>query len=271
MLTKRTLLALLLTAAMPLPVFAQGAPMPEPVPIEIVELAQVSHNRVRFSFNAALADGVSVTQYAASNGEAGMPSPAFTEFSFDGYSEGDYLNQAIQPRLSIYRIEDFGDYPEYITQLDDLSAILSQRPDLNAYAIANPGVLDAKVLPFLPIVPASQAMRALPQYVEVGGVRGIRYLVYLVQAPNPILEGAVFYTFQGITDDGQYYVSVMLPVNTGVLPTEEPTAVDPNTWVAGYGDYLADFLGRITAGGGEGFNPSLETLDALVQSVNVTP
>jgi hypothetical protein len=142
-------------------------------------------------------------------------------------------------------------------------------PDLNQYVNVTLGTPDAMTLPFLPLIPAAQVMRALPEYIDVAGIDGIRYLVYYSQAPNAVMEGEMFYAFQGITDDGQYYVSLMLPVNTGMLPTEEPTPVDLDVWVAGYQDYLQNLLGQVTAAGGEGFAPSLATLDVLAQSVTV--
>lgn len=267
---KHVLFPLFLAVALPLPLLAQDIPMPQPVPTETVMLSRVTYDGVQFSFNAALADAVLVAQYSAQTNDGPTPSPAYTEFTFENYSEGDYLLRAIQPRVDIFRIEDFGAFPFYVEQLDALGQLLAIRPDLNQYTNVSPGTSDALTLPFLPVFPAMQVLRALPEYVEVGNVRGIRYLVYFSQAPNPVLEGEMFYTFQGITNDGQHYVSVLLPVNTGVLPTEEPAAVDMEVWMAGYQDYLRNLLGQVVASGGASATPSLATLDALAQSVTVS-
>jgi hypothetical protein len=37
-----------------------------------------------------------------------------------------------------------------------------------------------------------------------------------------VLESQVFYTFQGLTDDGQFYVAAFFPVQTGIFPIEPP-------------------------------------------------
>lgn len=266
---KRLLVTLLATVSMALPVLAQDVPEPQPASSQLIEAVRVNHDGIQFVYDIGLASSVSYMQHRATEGDVQVPSPAYREFTFDGYSDGDYLRHAIQPRIEVYAIEDFGPYPAFIAQLDELSRLLAEQPDLNQYVNATFDTPNALTLPFLPIIPAAQVMRALPEYIDVARIDGIRYLVYYSQAPNPVLEGEMFYTFQGITDDGQYYVSAMLPVNTGVLPTEESTPVEPDDWMADYEDYLTELLGRIPPTDGAGFTPSLATLDALVQSVTV--
>jgi len=269
MMTKRAMALLLLAVPMSFNVFAQDA-TPVTVPTEIVQQARVNHEGVQFTFDALLADSVSVATYSAESGDVQLPSPAHTEFTFEGYGEGDYLRYAPMPRIDIFTIEDFGPYPDFITQLDKLTGLLAERPDLNRYVTANFVEPAVSALPFLPLIPAAQVFRAQPEYIEVAGIEGIRYLTYYSQGMNPIVEGEVFYTFQGITDDGQHYVSVILPVNTGVLPTEMPASVDSDTFAAEYQQYLMDIVGSIVPVQPEGFTPALSTLDALAQSITVS-
>jgi hypothetical protein len=256
---------LLLIVMLPFSVYAQDI-TPVAAPTEFVQHVRVNHEGVQFTFDAQLADSVAVASYPAA---AQPPSPAYTEFTFEGYGEGTYLIYAPMPRIDIFTIEDFGPYPDFIVQLDELSRLLAERPDLNRYAVANTADPAADALPFLPLIPAAQVFRAKPEYIEVAGIKGIRYLVYYSQAMNPIIEGEVFYTFQGITDDGQHYVSVILPVNTWVLPPETQPSVDPNTFAAEYQQYLIDILGRLVPAQPESFTPALSTLDALTQSITV--
>jgi hypothetical protein len=70
-----------------------------------------------------------------------------------------------------------------------------------------------------------------------------------------------------VTDDGQFYVSAVFPVATGVFPTEPPANQvfpDPTYWTV-----LGDQLTRLNAQSPEAFAPRLETLDALVQSIQI--
>jgi hypothetical protein len=254
---------------LPFGVFAQDV-TPVAVPTEIVQQVQVNHEGIQFTFDALLADSVSVAAYPAADDDVQLPSPAHMEFTFDGYREGDYLHYAPMPRIDIFTIEDFGPYPDFITQLDELSRLLAERPDLNRYVTANTVDTLVDSLPFLPLIPAAQVFRVKPEYIQVAGIEGIRYLAYYSQGMNPIVEGEVFYTFQGITDDGQHYVSVILPVNTGVLPTEIPASVDPDSFAAEYQQYLMDIVGSIVPAQPESFTPALSTLDALAQSITVS-
>ena len=264
---KRALALILFALALPLSVMAQDSPAP--LETAVVEQLRIEYEGISFAFDSALADSVAVADYPAVNDDVQIPSPAFTEFTFDGYMAGDYLMVAPMPRIDVYAIEGFGDFPAFIAQLDELTRLLAERPDLNQYVATDFADLTALALPFLPTLPAAQVFRVLPQYIEVDGIRGIRYLVYFSQAPNPIEEGEVFYTFQGITSDGQHYVSLMLPVDTNAITLEAPT-VDVEDFAAAYQQYLQDVVGAINATGGEGFSPSLRTLDALAQSVSVS-
>lgn len=268
--TRTILLALLAGFILPFSIQAQDVPEPAPITTEIVQQMRVDYEGVQFAFDAALADSVSVASYPASEGDAQFPSPAYTEFTLDGYAGGDYLNHAPMPRIDVFTIEDFGPYPYFIEQLDELSRLLAERPDLRQTVIADADNWGAAALPFLPIIPAAQVFRARPEYINVAGIDGIRYLAYYSQGLNPIVEGEVFYTFQGITDDGQHYVSIMLPVNTGVLPAELPDSVDMDAFAAEYQEYLMNFVGLLTTADPDNFSPALSTLDTLAQSVQVS-
>ena len=73
----------------------------------------------------------------------------------------------------------------------------------------------------------------------------------------------MFYTFQGLTSDGKYYVSVRLPIElprlTGVLVPENADR---------YPGYLTSTI-ELLNHTDNAFNPSLELLDILVQSLQV--
>ncbi|MEQ8673758.1 MAG: hypothetical protein RLP44_29995 [Aggregatilineales bacterium] len=253
-----------------LSVGAQDGTTPIPVTTEIVQQAFVNQDGIQFTFDAEMADTISIATYPATGeGSAMIPSPAFTEFTFEGYSDGDYTAYAPMPRVDIFPIEGFGAYPFYVEQLDLLTSIIAERPDLNRYVVAGTNGVVENVLPFLPIFNAAQVFRVQPQVIETANLRGIRYLVYYSQAMNPITEGEVFYTFQGVTADGQHYVSAILPINTGTIPTDAHENVDPDAFASQYATYLDDVLGMLSAADVDSFTPSLYTLDQLVQSIRV--
>lgn len=78
----------------------------------------------------------------------------------------------------------------------------------------------------------------------------------------------MFYTFQGITLDGQYYISMIMPVSHPSLPdngTEVPggdSAVFANNFPA----YIEEIEKQLGEADPSSFKPGLGLLDTLVQS-----
>lgn len=75
----------------------------------------------------------------------------------------------------------------------------------------------------------------------------------------------LIYTFQGLTDDGQYYVAAFFPVKTAVLPD----TVQVDDWEAlslNYSTYVAETKAMLND-----LTPDLTLLDAIVTSLQVRP
>jgi len=89
------------------------------------------------------------------------------------------------------------------------------------------------------------------------------------QEADHLTDRQIFYTFQGIMADGAYYVSAILPVKTGVLPEEVDTSdIDWDEFAANYSEhYLPATFALIDSLPDEAFEPSLTTLDTLIQSI----
>ena len=118
-----------------------------------------------------------------------------------------------------------------------------------------------------------QTFCAQPQIIEFQNGSGIRYISYYSQGPNPVLEHEVFYTFQGLTEDREFYVSAFFPVRTGIFPTEPPACsqcgepdYDPFAeWTA----VLNEQLTQLNAQAADDFAPSLNMLDDLIKSIHI--
>jgi len=88
----------------------------------------------------------------------------------------------------------------------------------------------------------------------------------------------LFYHFQGLMDDGKYYIIAVLPVTSSILAEDDkPEATIPEGGVAipaetgpdqAYYDAVTNALNAMYE---DSFNPSLFQLDALIQSIAVTP
>jgi hypothetical protein len=121
-------------------------------------------------------------------------------------------------------------------------------------------------MPFLPFFNASQVFHAQVKYFD----HGVRYLTQYAQDVSPISNDKMFYTYQGITADSRYYISVILPVSSGVLPQVGDLSGDAyDAFAANFANYLNDVRGKLNAAGPGDFSPNLDLLDALSQSITV--
>jgi hypothetical protein len=78
----------------------------------------------------------------------------------------------------------------------------------------------------------------------------------------------LLYVFQGITDDGQFYVSFTAPITSPILEDEIVGTVEPD-----FGDtleaYRADLTVQLNAQAAADFTPDLSLLDALITSLKI--
>jgi hypothetical protein len=85
----------------------------------------------------------------------------------------------------------------------------------------------------------------------------------------------MFYTFQGLSQDGKHYIAVTLPVNAAFLPADgsqnSPTPADgvPMDWnkFENFPIYLDAVTQKIKSADPNSFNPTLSKLDELIQSI----
>ena len=141
------------------------------------------------------------------------------------------------------------------------------------------------VLPFWPLASYSgvigapltslgrPALTAHRQHLDFKSGRGIRYVTLLEQDPPRVhrLDGLI-YTFQGLTDDRLYYVSIILPLGLPDNIPGNPEGVKVLQTLAGEAapDYaaIAQGLDRVPP---ESFHLTLAQCDALVRSLAVGP
>jgi hypothetical protein len=208
--------------------------------------------------------------------------PANAEFVFYGFNGGRVYDLPLFPvdnrlaQVKIFRTEDFPGYGDdhpsgFVGQLQALQDLLPAGVDSSQCETPHGG--DIGLLPYLPWINMAQTFCAQPQIVEFSGGRGVRYLSQFSQGLGPVLDTQVFYTFQGLTDDGRFYVAAFFPVATGVFPEEPPSSpeccdadTDPfEVWA----EVLGEQLVRLNALSGDEFAPDLELLDDLIASIRI--
>ena len=133
-----------------------------------------------------------------------QPNPAYTQITLEGYSlQGKFF----EPTIAFYPAAEYAQLSEGASQaMTELKAVL-----------ADPGSKPDH-MPFLPGFNASQLFYSQFKIISFPGGTGIRYLTQYDQAPLPVNNNELFYTFQGLTADGRNYVSIIFPASHPSLP-----------------------------------------------------
>jgi len=225
------------------------------------DASRFTYESVGLTLDPAFASGA-VGQLVPENpGSADGPywevNPQYVSIALDGYP---LSGTAQSPVIAVYPVEDFRRLsPQAKTILDNLKDFLALKP------------ASAEQIPFLPVWNAGQTFLSNMQYLDFQNGSGVRFLTIYAQYPAPVNNQDLFYAYQGLTADGRYAVSVILPVNHASLPASaDALSIDELQAIAeDYGNYRANAASALSAEPDSSFLPDLAKLDALVQSLNV--
>jgi putative hemolysin len=189
----------------------------------------------------------------------GGAAPAAIRFLFDGATAPDYLDLHL-PQVLVYQADEWAALDPAIAQeIADLKNLLATKP---AEVMGS--------IPLLPPIPAAQVLHAQTRYLDFQGGSGIGFVTHYAQDVSPIMANQPFYTFQGLTNDGQYVVVVFSPAATALLPTEanlDGAAYDE--FAKNYETYLTDLVAQLDGLLPAAFTPDLTLLDGLVTSIEI--
>jgi len=232
---------------------------PEPAPTQATaQVRNVAYEGIRFTFDPAMAAEVVGERVPPTKDPPQLREPGHIQFSLEGYVLPGTFHT---PRILVYPVAGYRTANEQVARtIDKLQQLLVDRP-------TNPDLI-----PFLPLFPAGQMMRARVAYLDFQNGTGVRFLTQYAQAYLPINNHELFYTFQGLTDDGQTYVSAILPVAHPSLPASQAAYQgDLNVLIQSFDDYIANVEQQLNAQDASSFVPELNVLDAMIQSLEVAP
>jgi hypothetical protein len=233
----------------------------------------VSFDRLSLVIPTGVAAGGSGTLVPEAKGEDVAPwdvAPEHIQFRLEGYPlEG----KMFQPQLYVYPAQAYAELQERgaaAESLKRLGAILAQSSMVNV-----------KELPAVPFFNVFQTMAAQVKVIPFQHGRGVRMVTLYAMARAIINNHELIYHFEGLTDDGKYYVIAILPVTAPGLPEDgQPGgAVPPGgvpvpdfndmnaNWMGYYGD-ARQMLQGLEPGA---YNPDLDQLDALIGSLTIAP
>ena len=220
---------------------------------------EVSFDGFSFSYATAVAEDVNITYNSAEELAGVFPTMA-PHVQFLLYS-GETVPAFPAEAPAVIRVFNTADFDEgQAGALTQLQTLLDERPNLAEYMA--PDV----TLPFLPIFPAGQIIRARAQYVETEAIDGISYLTAYAEAMEPFVSGSFIYTFQGLSANGEHYVSAIFRLNTSLFSDELPANFDMATFSENLDQYLADTIAAINETDASEISPSLESLDETIAS-----
>jgi hypothetical protein len=227
----------------------------------------VTLNNVSFTVPLGVAKDAQSETVSAVTDTSNSPwwevAPEHFKFTLTGYQIQDKF---LEPQIFVYPANEYAQLNSNAAdQIQKLKSVLAG------------GALTNDAMPSW-VMNAGQLITAKMQIVNFHNGRGVRFLTEYAQYPAPINNRELFYLFHGLTNDGKYYIVATLPVTSSVLPEDEkpeasipqggvplPTATGPDQ------TYYATVTKALDAMYEDSFNPSLFQLDALIQSITVTP
>lgn len=257
MLHKWTLIISLLLLAVT-PAFAQES---EPQTVTVADFS--------FPLDPTFAANVNITQYPGDSPEFGPGFADAPHVRFDFYTELGLPDTAFDSiaGVRLYNVADLTDYPWLAMQADALKALIAERPDLSQWDRRDETGAYFDVLPYIPTLPHGQILRARLHYVESADVSGIAYITYSNASPEPFLANMFTYTFQGVSADGEWYISASFPITAPMFPTE-PEPVEPDVFYGQWPQYVTETIAALEQAAPSDFAPSLAALDAFVGTFN---
>ena len=189
--------------------------------------------------------------------------PEHIKLTITGYQ---LQNKFLEPQILVYPADEYAKLNSNAAeQIQKLKAVLADGP------------LVKETVPNW-VMNAGQLISSKMQILSFQNGRGVRFLTEYAQYPAPINNHELFYLFHGLTDDGKYYIVATLPVTSSILPEDEkpespvPAGGVPFPTQTGPDEAYYDAVTKALEGMYEdSFNPSLFQLDAMIQSITVTP
>jgi len=261
-----------------------------------------NYQGVSFTLDPFLASDVKTeTIPAVLEGKPSDIVPEYPLFTLVGYPRSDDP-EIRSPEVRVFRVDKFREAvataskegnrnvvyppnpPEWTVYFDKevqvLKHLLSNKPtqaNLGRFLGKVRGEKGCGEIPFLPMWEACQAFAARVRYVDFKDGKGVLFLTQWDRETYPITNKDLIYAFQGITDDGNYYVSAELSVEAPFLPHgSEPEVVE---WAnknyllphksKEYQSYLRPILEKLEALPADQFRPNLALIEKLVMSIQI--
>ena len=263
--TIESLTTLVAPTASPAPVETEVTPEP-PATTEVTaippytgEFNVIESGGLVLKLPVEVAAGAEVTTTLPDDPNQGWPElalPARRAVNFSGYAIQDHFHTPVIYVYAFDKLVQGGTYGA--TMAATLQGLLSD-PEFDLHAEGS--------LPFLPPFNAAQVFHVLEQRLDSEHGSGIRYLTLYSQALVGVDNYDIFYTYQGLSADGRYYIAAVLPINSTLLSDDELTQAELETVAIDYEAYLTSMTDTLREDNGASLTPTLAALDAMMMSL----
>jgi hypothetical protein len=265
------------TPTSPAPLPAETIIPTNPVPNATATAPQPSFEGVAVMFDKVslvlppgLASGAGGTQLPRTEGDDVAPwelTPGHVLLDLEGYILQDKFHK---PRIYVYPAQGYAEVlPSAFDDIQRLTSILNA-----------PGApIASDQLPHIPFFNAGQLFASNIEVISFQNGKGVRFVTEYAQYYAPPNNHDLFYHFQGLTNDGAYYIIAILPISAPALAENSelgatvpvggvpyPDMADPNANWEGYYTAVTNFLDATAP---EAFSPTIAQLDLLIQSVKI--
>lgn len=217
----------------------------------------VSCNELSFYLDPSLASSIQCETIPQAISPTGIgTNPQYMKVSLEGYILSDRF---MKPVISVFPVEPF-------SQLlpDPVDKDVSDLQDLITGAVPASGEL-----PLLPPQYARQLYFAQYSVVPFNNGKGFHCVTQYAQAYYPANNHDMFFSYQGLTSDGKYWISIILPISHPGLSEngENPPAFFYNS----PGDYYSQIASQLNGELPKSFVPSIVKLNELIKSIMIQP
>ena len=199
--------------------------------------------------------------------------PEHIHFTFDrGYPRSG-------ASLSVYPVSEFPKVysvnPESVKlmrgEIENLKKVLTEA----AYRV------DGQI-PHLPYRDAHDTFYAKVRHVSFVNGKGILFVAHWEHGVEYVSNDKLIYRFEGLTNDGKYYVTAQTSIRVQFLPNESPAEMEDLTWKEllnadedpaiqkKIDAYVKDISDRMESLGPAEFQPRLEAFESIIASLKVT-
>jgi hypothetical protein len=249
------------------PIVANAAPIDTAPPVDTVSpvvtipsiTTNVTCNELSLYLDPGLASGFTCETVPESP-EGIEVYPQYTNLTLQGYVLSDKF---FAPHISVFPVQRYNELiPDFMPgRISDLQALIG-------------GGVTGDTLPLLPSFNAAQIFHAQYRALPFASGGGVRFLTEYAQYFAPVNNTDLFYTYQGLTSDGEYWVSAILPINNPILPANADNPPGNQSWDqfnTNFTTYITDTINQLNSQTSDNYTPTLVSLDALVSSITIQP